>query len=127
MLDSAHYSIIGTDPDGTIKVFNRAAQRWLVYFDEEVVGKITPKVIHVFDEVVRRAVVLTQELGVPVEPGFDAFVAKSRLGMVVVFVCFFFCFVGCCFPVLLSVTTRRNEHGEITGYLGVASDITARK
>lgn len=127
MLDSANYSIIGTDPDGTINVFNRAAQRWLGYSEEEVVGKITPKVIHDLDEVVRRAAELTQELGEPVEPGFDAFVAKSRLGMPDENEWTYIRKDGSRFPVMLSVTTRRNEHGEITGYLGVASDITARK
>src|SRR3569832_506342 len=80
ILDSANYSIIGTDADGVITLFIRSAQRWLGYSEHEVGGNLTPQVIHIDAEVVKRAAVLSEALGVLIEPGFAAFVAKSRLG-----------------------------------------------
>ena len=67
VLDGAEYSIISTDRDGVIVGFNRAAQRMLGYSPDEVVGRHTPAIIHGPDEVERRAVELSAELGEPVE------------------------------------------------------------
>ena len=80
VLDGAEYSIISTDRDGVIVGFNRAAQRMLGYAPDEVVGRHTPAIIHDPDEVERRAVELSAELGEPVETGFEVFVARARRG-----------------------------------------------
>ncbi|MEZ2322193.1 MAG: PAS domain-containing protein, partial [Microcoleus sp.] len=69
ILNSANYTIISTDAEGVIKTFNRAAQQILGYSVEEVVGKLTPAIIHDPVEVEQRAEVLYQELGVKIEPG----------------------------------------------------------
>ena len=53
----------------------------LGYEPEEVIGKVTPAIIHDPQEAEQRAQHLSQELGYPVEPGFEVFAAKARLGI----------------------------------------------
>ena len=43
---ATEHSIVGTDTDGTITVFNEGAERMLGYAAEELVGRETPAVIH---------------------------------------------------------------------------------
>jgi PAS domain S-box-containing protein len=128
VLNGANYSIISTDLDGTILSFNSTAERMLGYQAEEVVGKTTPSIFHDADEVVARAYVLTEELGLNIEPGFDVFVVKPRLqGLPDENEWTYIHKNGSRFPVLLSVTTIRDSAGNITGYTGIATDITQRK
>ena len=127
ILDSANFTIIATDTDGVISVFNEGAQRMLGYTSDEVVGKLTPAVIHVPSEVVARARVLSAELGKEIEPGFEVFVVKTRDGMPDENEWTYVRKDGSCFPVLLSVTALVDKSGAICGYLGIGYDITERK
>ncbi|SKA93198.1 PAS domain S-box-containing protein [Prosthecobacter debontii] len=127
ILAGATYSIIAADLDGTIRTFNHAAERMLGYQAEEMVGKQTPAIIHLKEEIEKRAEQLTQELGYPVEPGFETFVAKAKLGTPDEGEWTYVRKDGSTFPALLCVTALFNSHGVVTGYMGVASDITERK
>ncbi|WP_175414882.1 PAS domain S-box protein [Nibricoccus aquaticus] len=127
ILESASYSIISTDPKGLIVTFNAAAERMLGYDAEEMVGKCTPAIIHEPSEVVARAEVLTRELGRTVAPGFEAFVAKAQVVNLDENEWTYIRKDGTRLPVLLSVTALRGESGEITGYLGVGQDLTAKR
>ena len=127
ILDSASYSIISTAVDGTIITFNKAAERWLGYSAEEVIGKVTPAIIHDPEEVVRRSQELSAELGIPIEPGFETFVAKARLGEIDQYEWSYIRKDGSRFPLMLSVTALYDPQGRITGFLGIGNDITGRK
>lgn len=127
ILDSANYSIISTDTDGTIRTFNQVAQSWLGYAPGEIIGKLTPAVIHDPEEVAQHAKTLATELGTPIEPGFEVFVAKARLGMADENEWSYIRKDGSRFPVRLSVTALKNGAREITGFLAIASDISAHK
>ncbi len=128
ILNAANYSVISADVNGTILTFNHTAERLLGYRAEEVVGKVTPAIIHDLKEVVARAAALSQELGEQIEPGFEAFVAKARLRDVPDENEWTYIRKdGGRIPVSLSVTAIRDGAGNPTGYLGIASDITARK
>ena len=127
ILNSANYAIVSTDVEGVIRTFNRTAERLLGYKAEDVVGKMTPERIHDAREVADRARELAQELGRSVEPGFEALVAKARRGEPDDNEWTYIGKDGARIPVLLSVTALRNEDGGISGYLGVAGDITKRK
>lgn len=127
ILDSADYTIISTAVDGTILTFNAAAERLLGYTKEEVVGKTTPAIVHLPAEVAARAETLSRELGRPVAPGFEAFVAKAALGGADENEWTYVRKDGSHFSVLLSVTALRGAAGEVTGYLGIGQDISQRK
>lgn len=127
ILDGANYSIIATDYNGLITDFNAAAERMLGYSAAEMIGKQTPEVFHSKEEVVKHAEKLSQELGYPVKPGFDVFVAKAKLGAVEECEWTYICKDGAHIPVLLSVTGIFDEEKQIVGFMGIASDITERK
>ncbi len=127
IVESAAYSIISTDVNGTILTFNKAAERMLWYRAEEMIGKATPEIIHDAEEVRNRAEALSHELGHPVAPGFDTFVAKAKSGFQDEHEWTYVRKDGSRFPVLLSVTALRDENDNINGYLGIAYDISERK
>ncbi|XZN98674.1 MAG: PAS domain S-box protein [Microcoleus sp.] len=127
ILNSANYTIISTDADGVIKTFNRAAQQLLGYSVEEVVGKLTPAIIHDPVEVEQRAEVLYQELGVKIEPGIEVFVTLPIRGIPDENEWTYIRKDGSRFPVLLSVTALSDSEGNINGFLGIGQDITTRK
>lgn len=128
ILNSTEFSIIATELDGTIKQFNRGAEILLGYTAEEVVGKVSPSIMHVLDEVVKQSEDLTLELGEKVEPGFDAFVIKARkFGKADSQEWTYKRKDGSTFPIKLSVTALKNSLDEVIGYLGIGKDITKEK
>ncbi len=127
ILNSANYTIISTDSDGIIKTFNRSAQQLLGYSAEEVVGTLTPAIIHEPVEIVKRGEVLSQELGVKIEPGFEVFVTLARRGIADENEWTYIRKDGSRFPVLLSVTALSDGEGNINGFLGIGQDIRDRK
>ncbi len=127
ILDSAGYSIIATLPDGTITLFNPAAEAMLGYRADEVIGRMTPALIHDAQEVAARAQTLAMELDEPIEPGFEVFVAKARRGGSDANEWTYIRKDGSRFPVLLTVTVLRGDNGQIFGFLGIAADLTDNK
>jgi len=127
ILDGANYSIIATDCNGLITDFNNAAERMLGYPADEIIGKQTPEIIHDREEVLIQAEKLSLELGHPVKPGFEVFVAKSKQGCVEEHEWTYIRKDGTRFPVLLSVTAMFDEHHAIVGFIAIAIDTTERR
>jgi PAS domain S-box-containing protein len=127
ILDHAGYAIVGTRIDGTIEVFNRAAEVMLGYSAAELIGRATPALFHEPHEVFAQAQRLSTVLQIPVEPGFDAFVAEAIAGRRSEHEWTYVRKDGGRIPVLLSVTALRDENDELTGFLGMAVDITERR
>jgi PAS domain S-box-containing protein len=127
ILESAASSIIATNTDGIITTFTSGAQEMLGYAAAEMIGKMTPAIIHDLDEVAARAAELSNELGRHIEPGFEVFVAHASEGRPETREWTYIRKDGTRFPVLLSVSAVRGRAGEITGFLGIARDITERK
>ena len=127
ILDSADFTIISTNPQGIIQTLNTGALQKLGYEPEEVIGKSTPAMIHDSQEVEQRAQQLSQELGYPVEPGFEAFAAKARLGIADENIWTYIRKDRSRFPVCLSVTALHDDAGNLTGFLGIGKDITEQQ
>jgi diguanylate cyclase (GGDEF)-like protein/PAS domain S-box-containing protein len=127
ILDSGHFTIIATTPDGTITHFNKMAEKLLGYKAEEVIHQATPAIFHKPDEVEIYAKELSQQLNIPVEIGFEAFIAKARQGQVDEREWTFVAKDGSTFPVSLSVTAILNDNHDVVGYLGIGKDITKQK
>lgn len=126
ILEGADHAIISMGLDGVIATFNRAAQRWLGYSEEEMVGKRSLMALHDEQEVLEHARELSLELQRTIEPGFEAMVAKARLGFGEEQEWSYIRKDGTRFPVSQTVTALRNAEGTIVGFLAVASDITQR-
>lgn len=124
IFDGANYSIISTDTDGIIRLFNRGASKMLGYAPEEIINKTTPAIFHKPSEVIKRAAILSEELGRKIEPGFDVFVEKAKLGTVEELEWSYIHKDGREIPIMLSVTPLTNELNEIDGFLGIAFDIS---
>jgi len=128
MLEGAGLAIISTDTHGVIQLFNPAAERMLGYsFDEVIQNKMTPAVFHDAEEVVARAQELSLSLNRDVAPSFDTFVVKAELGLPDQREWTYLRKDGSRLPVLLSVTALFDDRGGISGYLGIATDLTERK
>jgi PAS domain S-box-containing protein len=127
ILDSAVPSIISTTPLGIITTFSRGAEKMLGYRADEIVGKTTPVPIHDIAEVSARAQELTAELGRPIAPGFEVFVARVGDGKSETRVWTYVRKDGTRLPVRLSVSEIVNKDGALIGFLGIARDITEEK
>lgn len=126
ILDSSEYGIISTDTKGVIATFNRTAETLLGYKAEEMIGIQSPSIIHDPDEVSEYADLLSEELGYKIEPGFEVFVAKTRLGIIDEREWLYLRKDGSTFPVHLSVTAIREADQEIIGFLGTFFDLSER-
>lgn len=124
ILRTTRYMVIATDPQGVIITFNEAAEQALGYCAEELVGTHTPAIFHDPDEIARRAVEISAQWGYEIEPGFETFVHTVRGGNVEERIWKYVRKDGTAFPVLLTVNALIDHNGEITGFLGVAKDIT---
>jgi PAS domain S-box-containing protein len=123
MLDAAlDISIIATDESGMITIFNRGAQLLLGYEEDEIVGKTSPAIFHLENEVKQRASQLYREEDIVVS-GFEVFVYKARTYGVETSSWTYVRKEGSLCRVSLSVSAIRDGQGVITGYLGVAIDV----
>lgn len=127
ILDSANFSIIATDEHGMIRLFNNAAQRMLGYTAEELVGRRTPELLHDPEELAARAKRLSIELGRPVAPGLEVLIARARGLTADEKEWQYVRKDGRRIPVMLSVTAIKDAQQAVTGYLGIAYDMTERK
>src|SRR5262245_480947 len=127
ILDFADYAIFSTLPDGTINTFNPAAERMLGYKAQEIIGRDAYQFLDNTDEHDERRRMFCAELNTEIAPGFELLVAKARRSMPNEYEWTFIRKDGKTFPATLSMTALRDSAGEITGFLGIASDITNRK
>ncbi len=126
VLDAAtHVSIIATDTQGLITVFNHGAEQMLGYTSDEMVGKQSPAIFHLESEVLARCRELSEEMGKPLQ-GFDVFVEKARNGQREEREWTFVRKDRQTLTVNLAVTASYDTNGTIVGFVGVAMDVTAR-
>ncbi|MEK6260231.1 MAG: response regulator [Planctomycetota bacterium] len=127
VLDAAtQMSVIATDVHGLIDVFNTGAERMLGYTAEEMVGKQTPAIFHLESEVRKRGEEMSRQFGRTIQ-GFDVFVEYARQGKHEEREWTYVRKDGSQLPVSLVVTARRDRNDHIVGFLGIATDISARK
>jgi PAS domain S-box-containing protein len=112
-------SIMATDPNGLITVFNRGAERMFGYTAEEMVGK-TPLMLHDPDEVRARAA----ELGVA--PGFEVFSAQARRGRAETREWTYIRRDGSRLRVSLSIAPYYEGNGDLRGFVKIGTDVTER-
>lgn len=95
----------------------------LGYKAAEMVGKLTPAIIHLSEEIIIRGKELSQEYGFTIE-GFDVFTHKAKSGKPETRRWTYINKNGLPVQVSLTVTGMLDETGQLIGFLGIAVDIT---
>jgi diguanylate cyclase (GGDEF)-like protein/PAS domain S-box-containing protein len=124
IIQSAHYCIIATDSQGIITTFNSSAEKLLGYDRYELINKKSPAIFHDVNEVIARNEIISKELDINIKIGFETLVAKARHGKFDENNWSYIHKNGDKIPVRLSVTALYDSHGHISGFLGIAFDIT---
>lgn len=127
VMDAAtEIAIIATSPDGTITIFNQGAENLLGYRAEELIGKRSVVMFHLPEEVEQRGSELSTQYSHTVT-GFQTFIESAEHGCAEKREWTYIRKDRRQLQVELVVTVIKGENGAITGYLGVAQDITERK
>ncbi|RYY77000.1 MAG: PAS domain S-box protein [Gammaproteobacteria bacterium] len=127
IFDAASVAIISTDTKRVIKTFNKGAERLLGYSAAEVIDKHTPTEFHLESEIKARAAALSREFGTDIPSGPEVFSAKSRQGDEDENEWTYVRKDGSHLPVIVTSSVLRSADGEITGYMGIARDISEIK
>ncbi|MEO5341823.1 MAG: diguanylate cyclase [Gammaproteobacteria bacterium SHHR-1] len=127
IINSTHLCIISTDAKGVISSINAVGEQMLGYSEAELLGRRSPLLFHLPEEIERCATQLSRELGRPIRPNFEVFIARLSQGAAEEQEWTYVRKDGSHFPVLLGISTLTDESGQVRGYLGVAKDISQRK
>lgn len=114
-------AIIGSEPDGTISVFNAGAERLLGYAAVDVIGSVNITAMHAPAELAERAVGLSAAVGP------DVVFHRARAGESETREWTYLRKDGSAVPVAVTVSAMRDESGEIAGYLAIARDVTGER
>jgi diguanylate cyclase (GGDEF)-like protein/PAS domain S-box-containing protein len=127
MIENAPFSIIATDPAGTVTAMNPAAESLTFYRKHELIGQHSMVVLHDPAEMSARAVQLSKDLNEPVQAGFNSLIARPRQGETDEHEWTYVRKDGSRIWVNLAMTALKTQGEKIAGYLGIAFDITERK
>lgn len=116
-------SIIATEVDGTIRLFNPGAERLLGYRAEELVGHCTPAILHDPEEVEARGRELSAREGRDIQ-GFEVFADAARRDVVETRQWTYIRRDGERRQVRLSTSAIRDSAGRLDGFVGIAIDLT---
>lgn len=122
ILDGAHAAIIGLDLQGKVSRWNRGAELMLGYSAEEVIGKATPMLWRLPEEMATLAEDVSAKVGRPLGAGVEALQAAASIpGFATE--CRYRARDGALIPVLLTISQVRSPAGELLGTMGVALDL----
>jgi len=127
VLNSAsEVSIIATDLNGIITLFNSGAEKLLGYEAAEIIGIHSPEIFHLPEELKQRSTELTKEFGYPIED-FKIFITIANLIGSEKKEWSYLRKDGTKRTVSLVVTPIKGIDNTTNGYLGIATDITETK
>jgi PAS domain S-box-containing protein len=107
---STETSIIGTDLEGNIQLWNEGARRLYGYEPEEVIGKANSSLLHTAEDVA--AGLPQQMMATALEAGkFEGAVVRRRKN-------------GTTFPARVVLTPRRDNKGDAIGFLLISRDVS---
>ncbi|RXF72150.1 PAS domain S-box protein [Arcticibacter tournemirensis] len=123
---ASEVSIIATDPEGIITVFNTGAEHLTGYSAVEMIGKQNPAILHLASEMKERSEELSRAHGSDIF-GFRTFIHNSELYGSDQNEWTYVRKDGSQFTVSLVVTTMKDDYNQVVGYLGIATDIDQQK
>jgi PAS domain S-box-containing protein len=120
------YSLIATDPEGILTMFNTGSEQMLGYRAEDLIGRETPLLFLHTPEPEARASP-SEQPGGSGPGGFAAFISRAKTNGCDEREWTYVRKDGVQIPVDLTLTVMHDKDGVITGYLGVAQEISDRK
>ncbi len=123
---TSEISIIATDLNGVISVFNRGAEKMLGYKAEEMVGIHTLTLIHSSEEILAHSELVSKEFGKDVS-GFETIIARAERDGSEQKDWTYIGKKGEEKLVSLVVTPIHDDENQSIGYLGIALDITEKR
>ena len=127
VLDASHQvAIVATDPDGEITLWNRGAEQMFGVDADAVIGRLCTQLIRNDPEFAVRRARLSAEFGRPID-GFEVIALRARLYDHDEQEWRIYHRNGERVTVNLVVSPMRGSDGEITGFVGIARDITDSK
>ena len=127
VFDAAHrISVIATDENGVIRLFNAGAEKMLGYSASEVVGTQTPVIFHLQSEYDLRCQEMSERAERSIS-GIELFFEHVRQGIFKEREWTYVRKDGTKFPAELSVTGLYGPENEVVGFLCAATDIAERK
>jgi diguanylate cyclase (GGDEF)-like protein/PAS domain S-box-containing protein len=126
ILANAPFSVIATDKRGLIRSVNPAGERLLGYEAGELLGRNVLHTVMRADELAALAERTAREIGQPVDPRRVIGVRTLR-GTREELEVSYRRKDGSDLPVMLALAPLRDRAGELTGFLGIAYDVTERK
>ncbi len=119
--------IFVSDQNGLLQFFNPAAEKWLGYNAADVISKKSVIDFHLRDELELRAEDLSRITGKRVAPGFEVFTTAAATGHNNNQEWHYVRKDGSLFFVSLNITQLKDTQNNISGYLGIAIDISEKK
>ncbi len=114
--------IIGLDLEGRVSRWNHAAEQLLGYRADEVIGRATPELWRLPEELAALAAEIGDRVGRTLAPGAETLqVAATIPGFATE--CHFRAKDGSLIPVLLTISQVRGPEGALLGTMGVALDL----
>jgi PAS domain S-box-containing protein len=127
ILNSTELAVISSNPDGIITSMNTAAEKLLGYDPEELIGKQSFLLLHLEEELNARAKNLRDETGDDLK-GVDILLAQLRKGKTSERREWTYQTKGRQnIPVSVSLSAIKNEKGDLTGFLSIATDIREQR
>ena len=127
LLNAAGLGIITTNPGGIITSFNQSAVTLLGYSPDEVIGKTTPVIFHLRDEIEERAKQHSDDTGETLDPVFDIIVTKARRQKTPDRSEWTFIRKNRSrFHGSLTIICLRDERDNITGFAGIIADLSTQ-
>ncbi len=126
IFESAPFSIFAMDTDGMISAMNRAAEDLSGYTRAELVGRAPMTLLHDRKELAQRA----RENNILTDPsleGFDVLTAKAVGGGLDEQEWTLLSSGGARVPIHLAVRALKDETGEVSGFVGIAFDVTEHR
>jgi len=127
LLNYAGAMIIASDEKGIIKLYNPEAAKILGYDESEIVNVATPAVFHDKGEIEKKRKALLNKSGIEIIDDFAVLAENARWDTHEEERYTYIRKDGTSFAVSLTITAIRDSSGEITGFMGIAIDISARK
>jgi PAS domain S-box-containing protein len=127
VLDSASQIIFSTLADGTLSTFNRAAERLLGFPAAELVGRANVTQLLDAEEIRARVQAANPQTGQVLPAEFAVLLSHSHDGIIEEREWTFVRKDGSRVPVSLTLSPNLDESGGVSGFVGVAADITERK